>query len=57
MIVQTASKAKTVFACAVHRGHNLVQIPSFDAAIYSEFAVWSGTPFEVVFVVDICSSE
>jgi hypothetical protein len=57
MVVQTASKAETVFACAVHRGHNLVQIPSFDAAIYGEFAVWSGAPFEVVFIVDVCSSE
>lgn len=57
MIVQTASKAETVFACAVHSRHNLVQIPSFDAAFYGEFAVWGGTPFEIVFVVDICSSE
>jgi hypothetical protein len=57
MIGHTTSKAETVFACAVHRGHNLVQIPSFDVAFYGKLAVWSGTPFEVVFVIDICSSE
>lgn len=57
MIVQTTSKAETVFACAVHRGHDFVQIPSFDAAVYGKFAVRSGTPFQVVFIIDVCASE
>ena len=57
MIVQTASETETVLACAVHCRHNLVEISSFDAAIYGKFAIWGWTPFEVVFVVDVCSSE
>jgi hypothetical protein len=57
VVGQSATKAKHMAAVAVNGRHNLVKVLALDAALHSIFAVWSGAPLQVLFIVDVRSCE
>lgn len=57
MIGQGAAKTEVMSAEAVHRRDDLVQLLLLDRTINRVLAIWGRTPFEVVFVVDVCTGE
>ena len=57
MVGEGAAKAKVMFALALDRGNDACELSVLDGAVYGIDAVGSGTPLEVVLVVDVCSCE
>jgi len=57
MVGKGTSKAETMATAAMHGGDHVVELGGGDMTFDGVFAVWSGTPFEVVIIVDICSVQ
>lgn len=55
MVRKGATEAKAMAAAAADGRNDVVEFRGRDMTFYGIFAVWSGTPFEVIIVVDIDS--
>lgn len=57
MVIQGTAETEAVFASTMDSGYRPIEIAGFDRTIDSIFAVRRRTPFEVLFVVNICPSQ
>lgn len=57
MVRQDAAKTEAMFTSTCDCRNNPTKIPLLCATFHSEFAVWSWTPLQIIFVVYICTSE
>lgn len=57
MVRYGTAEAKLVAAFTDDGGYDDVQVALLDAAFNSIYAIGRWTPFEVFFVVDVCSCE
>lgn len=57
MIGQRAAKTETKFAAACDCRYDPTQVTLFCTAFHSKFAIWSWTPLQVVFIVDVGACE
>jgi hypothetical protein len=57
VIVEGAAEAEGMSTVAIDCGDDLMEFPLLDGAIDRIYAIGGGTPFEIVFVVHVSSSE
>ena len=57
MVGKSTAKAETMAATASDGGDNVVELGGRDVTFDGVFAVWRGTPFEVVIIVDVRSIQ
>src|SRR5271170_8043401 len=57
MVGESTAKAETMAATATDGGDNVVELGGWDVTFDGVFAVWRGTPFEVVIIVDVRSIQ
>ena len=57
MVSKSTAKAEIMITAATHGGDNMVELRGGDVTFDGIFAVWCGTPFEVVVVVDVRSIQ
>jgi hypothetical protein len=57
MVIQSTAETEAVFASTMDSGHRLVEIAGFDGTIDGVFTVGSRTPFQVLFVINVGSSQ
>ena len=57
MIRESAAETEIVTAAAVYCGNNMLEIALLDGAVYGVLAIWCGTPFQILHVVNISSGE
>lgn len=57
MVVECTAETEVVFAVAVYSGNNPVKVLALHRAFYGVLAIGRGAPLEVLFVVDVSSSQ
>jgi hypothetical protein len=57
MVIQRATETEAVFAETVDRRDRPIEVPGFDMAVDGILAIRSGTPFEILLVINISSSQ
>lgn len=57
MVAERAAKTKPMLACTADCRNDLVQLSPFDGAVDGILAVWRRTPLQVLFIVNVGSSE
>ena len=57
MVVERAAKTKAMFACTADCRNDFVQLLPLDDAVDCILAIWRRTPLEMLFIVNVGSSE
>lgn len=57
MIGQRAAKTETEFAAACDCRNDPTEVTLFCTAFHSELAIWSWTPLQVVFIINVSARE
>jgi hypothetical protein len=57
MVGESTAKTETMTATATDGGDNVVELGGWNVTFDGVFAVWCGTPFEVIIIVDVRSIQ